>query len=229
MGVLGSLADVLLPRYCKVCGRRLSVGEQHLCAACLLEMPRLEYRHGVLNPAENRLMGETPLVRAFSYIRYQKESDYSKILYHLKYYGHPAVGRWMARQAARRLNDIGFFDGIDFMVPVPLSRSKHRKRGYNQCDYIAAGITDVTGLRSMAGLAVRVRSNQAQAQKGQLQRWNNAEDIFRVTDVGALRGRHILIVDDILTTGATVSSLIETIRRDVPEIRVSIFTIGLTD
>lgn len=229
MNLLNSIADVLLPRYCKVCGHRLSVGEQHLCACCSLRLPVMEYHRGRVNPAENRLMGVTALKRAASFIAYEKESDYRRIMYHLKYYGHPDVGSYLASQAARKLMAEGFFDGVDFIVPVPLSRRKKRSRGYNQCDSIAAGIAGITHLPVRNNVVKRIVSNQVQAKKDRLQRWRNASDIFAVTDAASLAGKHVLVVDDILTTGATLSSLIDTMRISAPDIRVSVFTLGLTD
>ena len=228
MRLAESVADVLLPRFCKVCGRRLAAGEKHLCAVCTIGMPVLKYRRDELSQTECRLLGEKSLVRAASFMTYDKESGYSRIMYHLKYYGHPHVGRWLAVQAARQLLGEGFFDGVDFIVPVPLAPRKLRRRGYNQCDYIASGIRDVTGLPVRDDAVARRVSNQVQAREGWLQRWSNAEGIFCVKDARIMAGRHVLIVDDILTTGATVSSLIDVMQDAAPDIRVSVFTLCLS-
>ena len=229
MNLLNSIADVLLPRFCKVCGRRLTVGELHLCAVCTLKMPVLQYKKGEISATEQRLLGVRSLVRAASYMQYDKESGYRKIMYHLKYYGHPDVGRFLAHRAAETLQAEGFFDGMDFILPVPLSRRKYRKRGYNQSDSIAAGIAEVTGLPVRKDVAVRRISNQVQARKGQLQRWGNAEGIFRVDNADALEGSHVLVVDDILTSGATLTSLTDVMEKAAPSVRVSVFALGLTD
>ena len=228
MSLIGSLADVLMPRYCKVCGRRLSVCEEHLCAACTLKMPLLPYSRDTLSQTETLLLGETSLVRAASYFRYDKESEYRKILYHLKYYAHPDVGRCLARRAATLFDGEGFFEGIDYIVPVPLSRGKRRKRGYNQCDYIARGIQSVTGLTVRTDVVVRSVSNQVQAKKGRMQRWLNAEGIFAVTDAGALANRHVLVVDDVVTTGATIMSLMDVMSASA-DVRISVFTLALAE
>ncbi len=230
MSLLESIADVLLPRFCKVCGRRLAIGEQHLCVSCTLRLPVIQYRQGEISPTENVLLGEFAMVRAASLFRYEKESDYSHILYHLKYYGHPGVGRYLARQAASMLQREHFFDGISCIVPVPLSHRKLRKRGYNQCDYIASGLSQVTGLPIRTDIVTRTVSNQVQAKKGRLQRWRNAEGIFRVCDADSLRSYpHILIVDDVVTTGSTISSLIDTLRSSAPSLRISVFTLAIAE
>lgn len=228
MKLFSAVADVLLPRYCKVCGRRLSVGEQHLCAPCLLRLPLLEYDGEQICRTEELLLGVTPLVHAASLFRYEKESDYRKILYHLKYYDHPEVGRYLAACAALRLREKGFFDGIDLIVPVPLSSRKLRARGYNQCDFIAEGLSQVTGIAIERGAVARRVSNQVQAMKGRIQRWSNAEGIFSVTDASRLDDRHLLVVDDVITTGATVCSLIDTISA-AADVRVSVFTLAVAE
>lgn len=228
MSLMESLADVLMPRYCKVCGCRLSIGEEHLCAPCTLKMPLLPYSRDCPSRTEALLLSELRLVRAASYFRYDKESDYRKILYHLKYYGHPAVGFCLARRAAVSLSAEGFFEGIDYIVPVPLSRRKKRKRGYNQCDYIARGIQSVTGLEIRCDVVARTVSNQVQAKKGRLQRWLNAEGIFAVSDAGALDGSHVLVVDDVATTGATIMSLMDVMTASA-DVRISVFTLALAE
>ena len=226
MELLSSVADVLMPRFCMVCGRRLSIGERDICVACTLKMPLMGYRQGDPNATEQLLVSELELVRAASYMGYYKESNYSRILYHLKYYGHPDVGRFLAHRAAETLQAEGFFDGMDLIVPVPLSRRKYRKRGYNQCDYIAAGISDVTGIPIRNDIVKRTLSNSAQAMKGLFQRWENAENLFGVSDSAALQDRHVLLVDDVITTGATLTSLIDTMGA-VADVRVSVFTLAI--
>ena len=226
MELLSSVADVLMPRFCMVCGRRLSIGERNVCVACTLKMPLMKYRQGEFNATEQLLVSELELVRAASYMSYYKESNYSRILYHLKYYGHPDVGFQLSRNAALQLDREHFFDGIDMIVPVPLSRRKYRKRGYNQCDYIAAGISDVTGIPVRNDIVRRNLSNSAQARKGLFQRWDNAVNLFGVSDRDALQGRHVLLVDDVITTGATLSSLIDTMSA-AADIRVSVFTLAI--
>lgn len=227
MKLLASIADVLLPRFCKVCGRRLALSEQHLCVACQLDLPVMDYHPGIPCHTERLLMGELSVVRAASFIRYDKDSEYRKILYHLKYYNHPDVGHYLGRQAALYLQERGFFDGIDLLVPVPLSRKKLRKRGYNQCDYLARGIASITGISIETRAIVRCKANTAQAKKGRFERWSNAEGIFAVSRPELLEGHHALLIDDVITTGATTATIAEMIEKSVPNAKISIFTLAL--
>lgn len=227
MNILKSLTEMLLPRYCKVCGRRLTIGEEHLCITCLLSMPLFKNYKGGMNLPEELLIASHTLVRAESMLVYDKESNYRKILYHLKYYGHPDVAAYLSAIAASRLKSNGFFDGVDLIIPVPLSRKKFRKRGYNQCSYIAKGINKITGIEIEENAIVRTVANTQQAGKGKYQRWGNADGIFMVAKPEMLENKHLLVVDDVMTTGSTLSSILEIIEKTVPSVKLSVFTLAL--
>lgn len=229
MNFWNSIVDFLFPRYCKVCGRRLEQGEEHMCVSCFLSMPCLDYDMKGLSQAERILLTEKQVVRAASMMQYDKDSRYRNLIYNMKYYNRPKVGTWLARIAARRLETKGFFEGVDCIVPVPLSKHKQRQRGYNQCSFIADGISEVIGLPVIENAVARDVENSRQAGLGKYQRWGNATGLFRVTDPSLLSGHHILIVDDILTTGATLCSIIEVIAAAVPDIKISVFTLGIVE
>lgn len=228
-GIVRMLLEFVFPRYCKVCGRRLDPSEEELCISCYLGMPRLEYDMDSINPAERMLLTERSMVRAASVLQYSKESDYRNILFHLKYWHHPGVGQWLARIGATDLYEKGFFEGVDCIVPLPLTRRKEIKRGYNQCMHIAKGIHKVTGLPIVKNAVIREENRTKQAGLGKYQRWSNAQGLFKVSDAETLSGMHILIVDDVLTTGATLCSMIDTIEQSVSDIKVSVFTLALAD
>lgn len=228
-GLLRKLFEFVFPHYCKVCGHRLDPMEEQLCVTCFLGMPRLEYRADVINRTERMLLTEKSLVRAASVLHYSKESDYRNILFHLKYWRHPQVGVWLARVGAQELIPQGFFEGIDCIVPMPITYWKELRRGYNQSTFIAKGIHKATGLPIINNAVKCVKAHSKQAGLGKYQRWNNAQNLFQVSDVEALQGKHILIVDDVITTGATLCSMIDTIEAAVPDVKVSVFTLALAD
>lgn len=228
MKLFRSLLDFFLPRYCKVCGKRLNIGEDHLCMGCFASMPVLEWNpEEGLSPAERILLSEKPVQRAASVIQYDKDSNYRKILYHLKYYSHPDVGVWLAKLGAERLAEKGFFEGIDIIIPVPLSKRKKRRRGYNQSSYIAYGIRQVTGLPVYEDVLTRVKGKSRQAGLGRFQRWNNASGLYSVARPECLNGKHVLLVDDVMTTGATLCSIIQTLNEANSGVRVSVFTLAI--
>ena len=228
-GIVRKLFEFVFPHYCKVCGHRLDPSEEQLCVTCYLGMPRLEYRRDVINPTERMLLTEKSLVRAASLLHYSKESDYRNILFHLKYWRHPQVGVWLARVGAQELISQGFFEGIDCIVPMPITYWKEIKRGYNQCSFIAKGIRKATGLPIINNAVKRVHEHSKQAGLGKYQRWNNAQDLFDVVNPSLLAGKHVLILDDVITTGATLCSLIDVMEAGIPDLKVSVFTLAVAD
>ena len=219
------LKELLFPRYCKVCGQRLTHSEQHLCAGCLLELPRTHYENEPNNLLMQHFMEWPEVQRATAYFYYYKEGNYSHLIHHLKYYDHPETGTYLGRLAATELEGSRFFEGIDLIVPVPLSKKRYRKRGYNQCDYIAQGVSEATGITVHTHCIERVKDTDTQTHKSRTERWRNTENIFRIADANILTGKHILIIDDVTTTGATLHACISALLT-VPSTRVSIFALA---
>lgn len=220
---ISDLIDLILPRYCTVCGGILSPGEQDICLNCLYQLPRVESTR--MQEIEKLFWGIIPVERAASYIYYRKGSPYNNLLHKIKYKNRPEIATRLAIAAARELQESGFFEGIDAIVPLPLSKKKERKRGYNQCDYIAEGLSRVSGIPVRKGYVERTKANETQTHKSKEERWSNVEGIFSVTKPWVLEGLHILLVDDVLTTGATIASCANSITA-LPDTRVSLFTLA---
>lgn len=167
------------------------------------------------------------VIRATAYFYYYKEGRYSNLIHHLKYYGHPEVGTYLGRLAANELKTSGFFDNIDLIVPVPLSKKKHRKRGYNQCDYIARGISEITEIPIRTDCIERMIDTDTQTHKDRMERWKNTKGIFHILKPAMLKGKHLLLVDDVVTTGATLHACISTLLTTT-SVRISVFAMAAT-
>ena len=224
---IDDLKDLLFPRYCKVCRRRLAHSERQLCLSCLMKLPRTHYERTPDNKLMQHFMEWPEVVRATAYFYYYKEGRYSSLIHHLKYHDHPEVGTDLGRLAATELQACGFFEGIDLIVPVPLSKKKKRQRGYNQCDYIARGISQIIGIDIHTRCIERAVDTDTQTHKGRTERWKNAEGIFRVVAPKALTGKHLLLVDDVATTGATLHACISALLT-VPNVRITVFALAKT-
>jgi ComF family protein len=222
---ISDLIDLILPRYCAVCGHILSSAEKDICLDCHYRMPRIE--HDAQKKIEKLFWGITPIERATSYIYYRKGSPYNSLMHKLKYKDAPEVGTRLAQMAAKELLDSGFFDGITRIVPLPLSKRKQRKRGYNQSEYIARGISDITNIPIDTTLIKRDIANETQTHKNRDERWENVKHIFSVNTTDTLENEHVLLVDDILTTGATLCSCAGTLQ-DKCQCKTSIFTLAYT-
>lgn len=225
---LGSFVSLLFPRCCIVCGRPLAKGEECLCTLCNINLPRTGYHLMEDNPVEKLFWGKIPLERATSFFFYRKGSDFRQILHQLKYGGQKNIGAIMGRYMAAELQESGFFEDIDVIVPVPLHKKKQRLRGYNQSEWIARGVATVTGIPIDTESVVRHKNTETQTSKSSLERWENVNGIFKLHHAESLAGKHILIVDDVLTTGATTVECASCLT-EIEGVRISVLTLAIAE
>ena len=222
-----SFWSLLFPRCCVVCGSPLSRGEECLCTCCNINLPRTGFHLRKDNPVECLFWGRIPgLKRASSFLFYRKGSDFSRILHMLKYGGYKELGEVMGRYMSAELSSGEFFDGVDMIIPVPLHRKKQKLRGYNQSEWIARGIASVTGIPLCAECMIREKNTETQTRKSTFERWENVEGIFRLCDTVHFEGKHVLLVDDVLTTGATTVACASAFA-GVSGIRISVLTLAV--
>lgn len=222
-----ALADVLMPRICPVCGNALHADEQHICRSCLVALPRTHLEDVEFNTMEQLFAGKVPIERAASYFYYQKTSPYAQILFDIKYRNMPRMGQWLTSRAAQELRASGFFDGIDAIVPVPLHASKLAERGYNQSDYLARGLAEALGLPVVQALK-STRAHGSQTRRGATDRWINVQGTYALNSKKAksLENTHILLVDDVVTTGSTLEACARALLA-IPGTTVSLFTLAI--
>lgn len=206
-----SLTDMAVPRRCAVCGRRLQGTEKIICSRCNLRLPYTRFGARRNNPVERLFSGRFPLGAATAYMFYRKDNASDNLLISLKYRRNAAAGREFGRRMAAELIGTDFFNGVDAIVPVPLSRRRQRQRGYNQSEMIAQGVSDVTHIKIMNGALRRIVDNPTQTRMNRLERQRNVKGVFKAADSKLVSGKHFLIVDDVVTTGATVTSCADTL------------------
>lgn len=220
---LSRLLDIIGPRRCAICGSRLAVSEQGICGVCNLHLPRTDFR---LSPEDNimarLLWGRIPIKRCAALYYHEGHSEAGRVVYDIKYHDAPELARMMGRMMAEEY--ASFFDGIDLLLPVPLTKQRQRKRGYNQSVEIAKGIADVTRLPIETQALRRVTFQDSQTQKGKWERNENVEGAFELTDGSRVEGRHVLIVDDVMTTGATVTACAQQLLR-AKDVTISVLTL----
>lgn len=221
-----SVLDVLFPRSCSVCGKTLAAHEKHICTACTLNIPYTCFHEVNFNPMEQLFAGKILIERAVGCFYYEKDNPYSNILHDIKYHNIPTLGRYMARNYAQTLVGCGLFSDIDCIIPVPLHISKRIRRGYNQSEHIARGLADILNVPVMTDIIIAEKGHETQTNKGIHERWLNTQGIFSAQDKDCLKDKHVLIVDDVVTTGATLLSAALTIA-DVPGIKISLATLGV--
>lgn len=223
-----SFIHLLFPRSCMVCGGPLMKDEDCICTLCNMELPRTYYHLRKDNPVEQLFWGKIPLGRATSYFFYRKGSDFCRIIHQLKYGGQKEIGSIMGRYMANEMIESGFFSGIDLIIPVPLHKKKQRLRGYNQSEWIAKGVKAVTGIPIDTESILRKKNTETQTHKSILERRDNVEGIFELQRPETLVRKHILIVDDVLTTGSTTLACASCLVK-VEGIRISILTLATVE
>ena len=191
---------------CVVCRHMLHKGEEYICVSCLADLP---YTHLMAHPSnvlEKLFWEHIPIERATSLFTYYRKADSHQILRDLKYHNRPGLGCFFGRMMGRQLRDTDFFDTIDMIVPVPLARERFRKRGYNQSEMLADGLHEITGIPVRKDIVKRVVSNKTQTSLTRSERMRNVEGIFQAVKDVELEGKHILLVDDVVTSGSTMIS-----------------------
>jgi len=193
-----------------------------------MHLPRTCYDKDLYENELARLFwGQIPLERAVAEIFYEPHSQVSRIIYSLKYLGRYETGRFIGRMMAAELLAGSFFDGIDMIVPVPLSGKRQRRRGYNQSFEIARGICALTGIPVACNVVRREIFHESQTQKHRWQRRDNVEGVFRFCPGADVDGKHILIVDDVITTGSTIISCAKEICKE-HDVKFSVLAFGYT-
>lgn len=219
---------MITPRPCAVCERRMSPGESAVCTKCDMRLPRTGHETDMTGNEMARLFWARMAVeRAAAMWLYQPHSEVSAVIYRLKYGNQPEQGRQMGIAAARELKAAGFFDGIDLIVPVPLAKAKMLQRGYNQSEEIASGVAAVTGLPVVTKAVARIRETESQTSKTGVQRVENVEGAFRLMHPDMVAGRHVLIIDDVVTTGSTVCACGKELMK-AGGVRLSVMALGFT-
>jgi ComF family protein len=198
--------SLLFPRLCYACGNHLLRNENLICTECYVVIPRTNYHIEDENPVAQLFWGRCLLEKAAAFSYYNKGSRIRNLIHNLKYKGIKEIGYELGRIYGLSLKASGFTTDIDIIIPVPLHPSKMRIRGFNQSDTISEGLADVTGLFIDTNALVRTKVSATQTKRSRYERWTNVEGIFRVTDPEIIRGRHILLVDDVITTGSTIES-----------------------
>lgn len=220
--------SLFFPRCCAACGKLLAKGEECICDMCSIDLPRTKFHLEKENPVEKLFWGKIPLQRATSYFYYRKGSDFRRILHQLKYGGKKEIGAIIGRRMAIELQQANFFQGIDVIVPVPLHKKKQQLRGYNQSEWIAKGISGVTGIPVEMGSVIRKKYTEPQTHKSTFDRWKNVDGIFELRHPESFSGKHVLILDDVLTTGSTIAACASCLMQ-VQGIQISMLTLAIAE
>jgi ComF family protein len=204
--ILNDFVSLFFPRYCTGCEEALVKGEELICTKCMLEMPRSNYHLEIENPFYNKLRGRLPVKFVMSLYKFVKAGKVQQVLHALKYKNQPELGRMLGKIYGHELAQTGYLNQFDLIVPVPLHDHKKRRRGYNQSEEFGIGIAEALNTKCSENPIKRLAMTETQTRKTRLKRWENVKDVFAVCDIEAVFAKRILLIDDVVTTGATLEA-----------------------
>ena len=222
---LECLLEIFFPKLCLVCEDNVPPYGEYLCTNCLVKIARSDLHLERENDFTERLHSRVPLHTGAAMYLYKKGSGVQKIIHAFKYGGQRQLGFQLARRYGWMLADQAHFRRIDYLLPVPLHRKKLRARGYNQAKVLADGLSKGLGIPVLEAI-VRTEHTKSQTRKRTKDRVDNVMQVFAVPDPEALRNKHVLIVDDVLTTGATIEGCARHLL-DIPGIKISAVTLAM--
>lgn len=234
MNPFSALVDLIIPRICHICEEKLIKGEQFICLECRSRLPKTNFQNywqnktapnSDLNPLEECFAGQIPLGRGTAFLFYTQGSITAQLVHDFKYRNFPSLARWLGSLAAEEIMPTGFFADIDAILPIPLHWRKLMKRGYNQSERIAEGVAEKTGIPVLRNLIAK-KGHRTQTALSAEQRARNTKGIFHIKNPEELSGKHLLIIDDICTSGATILSASNQLLKQCNNIKISILTIG---
>lgn len=223
--LLSEFLSLFFPKVCAVCGEELLSSEESLCLRCMYKLPRTNNYREKENAAEKLMAGRIPFERIATFCVYTKGGVMPPLIHQLKYHQRKEIGLLLGRLFGEDLSGSLFLEPVEMIVPVPLHPRKEKQRGYNQAHLIAKGLSEATGLPLSTGNLIRVIYNPTQTRRTRTQRWENVRDIFRIAHPEFFQDKHLLLVDDVITTGSTLEACGIALNR-CRGVKISIATLG---
>lgn len=223
---LAELIRLIYPSTCCACGTALVGEEQNLCSHCLLHLPLAHLTPHADNFVERHYIGRVPIKNATTLLVFRKDNITQHIVHEIKYYGNRKLAVQMGRMLGAEINDCQRFASVDYLVPVPLHRRRKWQRGYNQSEKICEGIAEVFQRPIITKNLVRDKYTDSQTRRDRISRMDNMSEVFAVRNPEELENKHILIVDDVITSGATIESCWIALS-SIPGITVSVASVSM--
>lgn len=219
------MSCLFYPRLCLACERKDVPPKQILCISCEAKLPRTNFHLYKENEFTQRFWGRLPLEYACALYFFEKESRAQNLIHNLKYKGKQKVGIMLGQVFGKLLKDTPSYQDIDLIIPIPLHRKKERQRGFNQSAVFAQGISEEMEIPWQRDILIKTKNTSSQTKKSRKERFENVVEAFHVLSPKKLEGKHILLVDDVLTTGATLEAGAVKVL-EVPDTKVSLATIA---
>jgi len=222
---ISDFINLFFPNLCQACGKSLIKNEHILCLSCLHKLPKTNFHMHENNPISRIFWGRANIHAATSFLFFNKGGQVQKLIHQLKYKANTETGRYLGELLGNDLKKSKLFKDIDVIIPVPLHKKKLHKRGFNQSEIISEGISNSMQVPINIHSLQRLEHTETQTKKTRYSRWENVKGKFGIIDLAGLEGKHILLIDDVLTTGATLESCAQTLL-EIPQVTVSMATLA---
>lgn len=223
-----NLLNLFFPKICYSCNTLLTDNESHICTSCRHNLPLTNAHFEKKNLVEKVFYGRVKIENATALLKFQKKGKVQHLLHNLKYRGHEKIGEVLGAWLGHELKESNAYGTIDLVIPVPIHKSKLRKRGYNQVSKFGQEIARALNTTYSEDILIKTTSTSTQVFKKRLARWTNAGEIFDIQNEAHLSGKHILLVDDIITTGATVEACVQMLQKN-QDVKISVATMAIAE
>jgi ComF family protein len=224
--MIKNLLNLFFPKVCYACNNLLGDNEKHICITCRHNLPVTNYHFENNEAIKKVLYGRVKLELGTSLLKFEKKGIVQQLLHNLKYKGHEIIGEVLGKWLGNELKIIEAYKTIDLIIPVPLHKRKLRKRGYNQVEKFGIEIAKALDVQYIDTVLLKTTSTKTQVFKKRISRWNNSNEIFTMQNESLIEGKHILLVDDIITTGATIESCTNILLK-ADNVKISIATMAI--
>ena len=221
MSLFDDFISLFFPHLCYACDDALRKNEKVLCSMCLNTLPKTDFHLKEDNPVAKLFWGRANIHAATAYYYFHKGNKVQHLIHQLKYKGAREIGIFIGEQMGYELKNTPAFSSVDVIIPVPLHLKKEKKRGYNQSAMFGLGLARGLGKQMNTNILYRKRFTETQTRKTRSERWENVEDVFSVHNPENFTGKHLLLIDDVITTGSTLEACIHALET-IPQATISI-------
>ncbi len=224
--MLNSLTDLFFPKVCYACNHLLADNEKYVCTSCRHKLPVTNFHFNSDDSVNRVFYGRVPIVHATALLRYEKKGLTKSLIHNLKYKGFEEIGLFLGNWLGSELSTVEEYSDIDLIIPVPLHKKKLRKRGYNQVAIFAQQLAKHLDAIYVDDVLIKTSNTSSQVTKNRISRWLHNSEIFRIANIEKIDYKHVLLVDDIITTGATLEACAN-ILQQAKNVKISIATMAI--
>lgn len=222
-----NIAHLFFPHLCLGCGSDTLSNQESICIECLYKLPETNFEKIEDNAVNKTLAGRIPFIQAASIYYFTKQSILQSLIFQLKYKQQANIGIALGKLMGQKLANSKLYENVDVLIPLPLHPKKLHKRGYNQAQLLCEGIQSVWDKPIINNAIFRRYNTKTQTKKSRIDRWKNMEDVFLIKNEGLIANKHILLIDDVITTGASIEAFYQAIK-NIANIKISICTLAHT-